>query len=362
MTRPNEDERGTTTMNRGLSPEGRTTIQRERQQGQGLMQTAEQRTNGPRHMDLSTRRRLTMRSPSRPVGPQIEGSQGTEAIEQGSNEAPQRYGRPGDNERGIGERGTMRRSLTPEVRSLFQLQQRSLKVRPDIPRQLPLGYGVIGGMIGQDYYAEVIQTEFGPLPNNPYGPQIHRGVDVSTSRDAGGGANDPRRGLPVYFTVKPSIELDELNGYLGQGVRIPGRGLAKLQGVVVHRQPWRSRGKYEYGGVVGFDCTYNYVRPNGAPGRFTLRIEYLHLITTEFLPKDGTGAPISDEIWRETGKGIGFGDKIVNNARFTATDLTTGSRVLVGYLGATEWPHVHIQAFLGERRAVINPMVMISAQ
>src|SRR5207247_8117720 len=120
-----------------------------------------------------------------------------------------------------------------------------------------------------------------------------------------------------------------------------------------------------YGGVVGLACRYGFTRTDGSPSTFTLYIEFLHLITPDYLPKDGRGQTVSADTWAATGKGIGFGARIQNGARLSAGDLCAGDPVLVGYLGATQFPHVHIQAAYatGEQRYLrsprIDPAVMI---
>ena len=149
------------------------------------------------------------------------------------------------------------------------------------------------------------------------------------------------------------------------GLGIDGQGAASLQEAVVSLQPWSSHDPMAYGGVIGLACRYRYTKTDGSPGIFTLYIEYLHLITPDFLPKDGQGRVISAESWAATGKGIGFGPRMQKGARLTADDLTGGEPLLVGYLGATQFPHVHIQAAYGAgeqgylRTPRFDPTVML---
>jgi N-acetylmuramoyl-L-alanine amidase len=219
---------------------------------------------------------------------------------------------------------------------------------------ITLGYGVPGGKITDPFYRDA--TEKQKLLGKQHGRTKHLGIDVSLSNEHGDGADDPRRGLPVYATVKPSIEINELNGVRAvdshgnsqNGLGISGKGTATLQNALVLGQPWNDRADHSYGGVLGIACRYAYTKFDGSPGLFTLYIEYLHLITPEFLPKDGNGNIISADAWKATGKGIGFGPQMQNRSQLSAAQLTGGSPILVGYLGATQFPHVHIQAAYGD--------------
>lgn len=219
---------------------------------------------------------------------------------------------------------------------------------------ITLGYGVPGGKITDPFYRNAAEKQ--KLLGKQHGRMKHLGIDVSLSNEHGDGADDPRRGLPVYATVKPSIEINELNGVRAvdsngnnqNGLGISGQGMATLQNALVLVQPWNDRADHSYGGVVGIACRYAYTKSDGSPGLFTLYIEYLHLITPEFLPKDGNGNIISADAWKATGKGIGFGPQMQNHSQLSAAQLTGGNPILVGYLGATQFPHVHIQAAYGD--------------
>jgi N-acetylmuramoyl-L-alanine amidase/uncharacterized protein YycO len=233
-----------------------------------------------------------------------------------------------------------------------------------------LGWGVPGGVITDGFYRD--QQEKFAVTGQRAGRARHLGIDVSRSNAHGGGADDPRRGLPVYAAVRPSINVADLNAVRVMdndqsqtGLGLNGQGTAQLQNAVVLRQPWGTRDDSAYGGVVGLACRYQYSPADSTPTTFTLYIEFLHLITADYLPKDGQGNIISASDWATTGKGIGFGPRIVNNAVLSAVDLTASDPILVGYLGATQFPHVHIQASFGMgqqgylRRPRVDPAVML---
>ena len=233
-----------------------------------------------------------------------------------------------------------------------------------------LGYGVAGASIIDGFYRDA--TEKQAVTGRTSGRRTHLGIDVSTTNAHGGGADDPRRGLPVYAVVKRTIDISALNAVRAarndeqlSGLGIDGTGSAELQNAVVLAQPWGTQDDSAYGGVVGLACHYAYTKTDGSRATFTLYVEYLHLITPTYLPKDGNGAVISAETWAATGKPIGFGSRITNGASLSADDLTAGEPVLVGYLGATQFPHVHIQAAYGPgdqrylRVPRIDPAVML---
>lgn len=235
-----------------------------------------------------------------------------------------------------------------------------------------LGYGVPGGRITDPFYRD---ADEGKKLTGRHTRPSHRGMDVSLSNAQGGDANDPRRGLPVYATIRPTIDISELNaaraadaaGHPLDGLGIDGTGTATLKEAVVDVQRWEDSRSFAYGGVIGLACHYAFTRSNGSPGSFTLYVEYLHLITPRFLPKDGQGKSISAEAWGATGKGIGFGPRMQQGARLSAADLAVDPPIVIGYLGATEFPHVHIQVGYadGEHGYVkaprVDPTVVIQA-
>jgi hypothetical protein len=233
------------------------------------------------------------------------------------------------------------------------------------PSTQALKYGVPGGKLLSPFREE----------RKLKGKQIyHGGIDVSSSKVPGGGADDPRRGLPLYATVKRSIDIKALNSadvmpnmeVLRTGLGIPGQGQVTLLNALVRVQPWKPVGGFDYGGVLGLACRFTYTKNNGSSGLFTLYIQYLHLITREYLPKDGSGKIISLAEWAAAGKEkhMGFGPEMRDYALLSADKLVGGPPLLVGFLGATQWPHVHIQASYkdGEGYAAfprIDPTVMI---
>lgn len=192
---------------------------------------------------------------------------------------------------------------------------------------------------------------------------VHLGIDVSPDIRGDRSATDPRRGWAVYATPRPTLEIDHLNsssvkaatkGEDGQvtvrdGLGIPGRGTATLRDVRVLRQPWTDRSDHSYGAILGIACRYAYTDPE--PGVFTIYIEYLHLITADFPPKDASGTVIAD--WAGES---GFGSRLPDAAVLSAAEAT-GDPLLVGYLGATQSPHVHINAAYaqGERGYIRMP-------
>lgn len=207
------------------------------------------------------------------------------------------------------------------------------------PSSSALQHGVPGGRIFSGY-----------LKRRSSG--YHLGIDVSTSNAAGQGAHDPRRGLPVYATVKTALDIATLNKVQAaskkeppwqQGLKIPGHGRASLREAQVYLRETKDLNNPGYGGSVGLACRYTYTTTHGQAAVFTIYIEYLHLITPGCLPYDGKRL-ISLAEWNAAGKGdrIGFGPRMKHGAILKASDLAT--LPLIGYLGATRWPHVHIQA------------------
>jgi subtilisin family serine protease len=213
-----------------------------------------------------------------------------------------------------------------------------------------LGYCVPNGRITDPFYRDAAEKR--SLTGRRTGRARHLGIDVSTSSASGGGADDARRGLPVYAALRPEIDLTELQavravdaaGEARAGIGIAGTGTATLDHAVVHAQPWSSQAAGEYGGVLGLACRYTYTRADGSGGTLTLYVEWLHLVTPRFLPRTGAGDAVTAQAWAATGKPSGFGPRMRDGERLSAADLTGGAPLLVGYLGATQFPHVHIQA------------------
>ena len=245
-------------------------------------------------------------------------------------------------------------------------------VVPTVPALLALGFGVPSGVITDPFYRNAEEKR--QLGVHHGTRDRHPGIDVSLNNNSGGGADDLRRGLPVFAMVRRAIDLAELNaarvdnnGTAQIGLDIRGAGQATLQNARVRVQPWLPEDANSYGGVLGLACCYAYTRDDGTPGLFTLYVEYLHLITPTFLPKDGSGRIITAVEWEATRKGIGFGPRMQNDAVLSAADLTGGAPLLVGYLGATQFPHVHIQVRYADGQVVpsrrsprLDPTVVIT--
>jgi hypothetical protein len=216
-----------------------------------------------------------------------------------------------------------------------------------------LAFGVEGGRITDPFYRNAEEKK--RVSGRSGGRAMHLGIDVSTSNASGGGADDTRRGLPVFVSLKPSVDVEALNAVAAMsahepgpgetGLGIPGSGAATLLDARVHPQPWVQPDN-AYGGVVGLSARYSYAKTDGDPGPVTLYVEWLHLITERFLPKDGSGRLISEAEWTATGKGIGFGPAMQSGRVLTLAELSQDPPLLIGYLGATEFPHTHIQAAL----------------
>jgi N-acetylmuramoyl-L-alanine amidase/uncharacterized protein YycO len=233
-----------------------------------------------------------------------------------------------------------------------------------------LGYGVPGGTITDGFYRDADEKK--DVTGRTGGRSSHLGIDVSTSNRHGGDETDDRRGLPVYATIKPTLQISALNAVRASDgtkkltvLNIQGKGAATLKEAVVHLQPWRGHTNDDRGGVVGLSCRYQYEKADGSIGTFTLYVEYLHLITNEYLPQDGNGDQISAEAWAKTGKGIGFGPQLKDGGHLSAADLTGAPPLLVGFLGATSFPHVHIQSAFADgeagyvRKPRFDPAVML---
>lgn len=233
------------------------------------------------------------------------------------------------------------------VRPSLTARKTTLKNPPKT--SLPIKYGVPGGQIGSQFNEWREMKYKGKVIYKGY----HRGIDVSPSKAKGGGAEDPRRGLPVFLTLKPVIEAKDLNTVsvsynkeepLKKGLGIPSRSPAVLEQAKVIRIYTHKEPDNAYGGWVSISCIYKYQKTDGSIGRFTLYIEYLHLITKDTLPYDGDGSKISTESWLAAGNSqkLGFGPEMIKGKTFTPAQLT-GKPLLIGYLGTTRWPHVHIQ-------------------
>ncbi len=197
-----------------------------------------------------------------------------------------------------------------------------------------LTYGVPGGVLLDPFY-RTLDEKFS-RKGSRRGRAKHLGIDVTA-----------RRGSPVYATLKPEISIDILNR---NGLEIRGQGMAILQfarvftwGISWSKQPGG------YGGAVTLACVYSYRRLDGLQAYFTLSIEYLHLITQDYPPRDDLGRQLA------TSSGVTFGPRMRHGAILQGDELTGRSPLLVGYLGATQTPHVHIQASYRAGEAQTRP-------
>jgi len=220
-----------------------------------------------------------------------------------------------------------------------------------------LRWGVPNGVIISPFHRNE-QEHIQIMGRPPIKRKQHYGVDISGGGSGNKTVNDPRRGLPVYATIKPVISVDVLNsakvravnraGQFMTGLGIPGRGNAVLKNVLVDLPIWNTTvapGNVisTWGGIVGLACRYAYTKNNGSPGVFTLYLEYLHLITEKFIPIDNRGnAMVRAEQWGQMGKCLGFGSRIKDKTILPASAFTNASPLLLGFLGATSTPHVHI--------------------
>ncbi|HEX2535213.1 MAG TPA: hypothetical protein VHK69_15815 [Chitinophagaceae bacterium] len=218
---------------------------------------------------------------------------------------------------------------------------------------------VPGGVLMDPFYRSAQEK------NGRGGRQQHLGVDITGSGRGDGSITDVRRGQPVYAAVKTELDLAELNTVRAfnkrtnaelTGLGLPATGTAVLSEAKLWVQPWRGQQDHDYGGIVGMSCMYGY----GSGQEFTLYIEFLHLITEDYLPKDAHGRVASRSEWTDTGRGIGFGPGI-RNAEVVPPSFFQGPvYALVGYLGATQTPHVHVQvAFFPNRTFDKNAVIRV---
>jgi hypothetical protein len=236
-----------------------------------------------------------------------------------------------------------------------------------------LHYGVEKGEIMDHFYRNPAERQ---SLGRKTGRSRHYGIDVTRSGGTNGSIKDPRRGAPVYATLLPKVSIDTLNStwVVGEGdkaltgLSLDGSGNATLDHAIIKVQPWgKPNDDDAYGGVIRMNCRYNYNCNDGTIKQFTIGLEYLHLITETYLPKDKSGAKATLDEWNALGRGIGFGPQMVNNAKLAAADLTGTSPVLVGFLGATQTPHTHIQAAFAHgiktpgMRPRISPIVLLRA-
>jgi hypothetical protein len=217
------------------------------------------------------------------------------------------------------------------------------------------------------------------------GAHGHLGADVGKLRDA-----------PVFANLRATIPMAELNrvrsvkGVTLEGVPcaegvqclkdtvdvtglgIAGQGDAKLVDAEVLVQKWspsKTTVDASYGGVLGLAAHYQYVDNNGKQQVFTAYVEYEHLITGDYPPRRDNGDFSDDEnqkIDSGTYSGCkGFGARMTNGV-LTAADLA--QHPLIGYLGATQTPHIHIQAAFSfgkvgyVRQRFFDPAVLLAGR
>ena len=260
--------------------------------------------------------------------------------------------------------GTMLPAPPPRPGGGMPLTQ-SLPARSAPPARAftgPIVHGVENGWMMDPFYRD--RDEGRARKGREPGRAQHLGIDVSHAQGDRSYA-DPRRGLPVYCTVRGSIPIAELNAAAvisGNNPGTPQTGLgltaaspdATLRdGYVIH-QPWDEPGN-SYGAVLALACHYDYTTPAGTTDTFTLYVEWLHLIDPSHPPKNAAGAPQPFDEYRQSGRGWGFGPDMPHHATLAAAQITQNPPLLVGYLGATETPHVHIQVAYAPRSQNHSP-------
>jgi hypothetical protein len=226
---------------------------------------------------------------------------------------------------------------------------------------------VDNGVVTDPYYRKI-----GESGHASRGRKKHLGVDIQGSKRGNKSYDDPNRGLPVKAFIRSSIPLHDLNNAMPYNkskstsksdLGLPVTGDASLNGAKIYRQPWIPDNDHAYGGVLGMSCFYSYQEGN-EDKELTLYVEFLHLITPEYLPKNADGVIASRQEWDNLGRGIGFGGDMINNKEVSPEFFSSGP--LVGYLGATQFPHVHVQCGFFNKRTTsrrveirIDPMTVI---
>jgi len=234
-----------------------------------------------------------------------------------------------------------------------------------------LRYGIMNGRIFSPFDAHRSTKNY---------TGYHLGIDVAPYTGKIKGVDDPRRGLPVYLTPKLSLSKQELDntkialrkeGPITRGLNVPSHGNALLEKAQVIRRGILEDKKIAYGAYVSIACIYTYPKPDGATGRLKFYIQYLHLITKDALPMiNNSGTIVTMTEWIAAGKinKMGFGPRMAVNNVFSRQELVAASvPPLIGYMGATPAPHVHIQvAFSHEiakkqiRIPFVDPTVVIN--
>jgi hypothetical protein len=179
-------------------------------------------------------------------------------------------------------------------------------------------------------------------PFKPEDPNGHPGTDVFAPRDT-----------PVYADIAPEVSADDLNKLpiyhnAGASLGIPETGNLRLTGATVLLvQPGPidyGNHVYDWGGIVQLTLTYQ-----GSSGAtYQINLQYLHLINDTHHPQNDAKQPIDNAgnvIGPDDYSGcVGFGSDMKNGARLSLEELAR--HPLIGYLGATQTSHTHIQAIM----------------
>jgi hypothetical protein len=258
------------------------------------------------------------------------------------------------------------------ISSTFSAKQRLVTAKNYVRAQgAPYAMVSNGGALMDPFYRDAAESGHAGR-----GRTRHLGMDITGAVAGNGGWDDPRRGQTVYAAIKSTMPISEItsarafnkNTSQNTSINISGTGDATLQEVKIKKQPWSPTDDDSYGGIVGLFCVYSYTDGSGISSQFTLYIEYLHLITLTYLPKNTSGQVASRDYWDSLQRGIGFGPTIESNDNqvVPASTFAGPNYPVVGYLGATQTPHVHVQVAYHAGRIFqfatnmrVNPEVMI---
>ena len=201
-----------------------------------------------------------------------------------------------------------------------------------------------------DFYGVPSGKVLQPFMNTYKSGGHHGGIDVQQLRDA-----------PVFANLRATIPLAELNSALvlatqkPSGLGVPGAGDATLKDASVIVQPWYpgcgSAGSCadpsindSYGGILGLAAHYDY-SVDGRTDTLTIYVEYEHLVAPPYAPRKDDGTFVDNQnqpiATGEYAGCTGFGSQMTRGAKLTPAQLA--QHPLIGFLGATQSPHVHIQ-------------------
>ena len=201
-------------------------------------------------------------------------------------------------------------------------------------------------------------------PFNPEDPKGHPGTDVFAPRDT-----------PVYADIQPTVSADDLNKLPiyhnpGAGLGIPETGDLTLKGATVQLNPGNApspgnpgfgNSGYDWGGVVQLTLTYQ----GGSGATYQILLDYLHLINSTHHPQndakqwiDNKGDPIGPDDYNGC---IGYGNDMKGGAKLSPDELAR--HPLIGYLGATQTSHTHIQAIMtvGSHSFYFDPQPLLES-